>query len=523
MRVELGRWSFWAAALLILVRCHPEISEPGITFLIESPPDSLDDRLALSANGQRLAQLIAPGLITFDDQGEPVPGLAQSYRHLDSLTLEFTLREGLTFHDGSALTSADVKAMYDAIVERSFSSPKADKFEAISRIEAPDPRTVLFHLKHPYAPILAELTVGIVPRQRARGPAAALQDEAPVGAGPFRYSSRRDEEHLELLPFSDYYRGKPRIPRLLVRVVRDETARVLELLKGRADLALGSISPLALPAVQRNPSLRILSRPGTGYSYIGFNVREPPFSDLRVRRAICRALDIPLIANAKFRGFAVPATGMLSRTHWAYSATAGCQRSISEAAMLLSEAGYITSQSRELDAASSPVKPPLRFTLKTSSDRLRKSVALIIREQLAQLGVEVELRALELGTFFNDVRKGNFDAVTLTWTSVIEPDLLRDVFSSRYIPAPQNQFSGLNRGGYVNTQLDALLERAAGADRAQRLVLYQQAQEIIDHDLPYLPLWHEDRVAVVSNRLRDFQPSAQGFLLPLASAREVSP
>jgi len=264
VRFELGRWSFWAAALLLLVRCHPESSEPGITLLIESPADSLDDRLALSGNGQRLAQLIAPGLITFDDQGEPVADLAESYRLLDPLTLEFTLREGLRFHDETALTSLDVKAMFDAILERSFASPKADKFDAISRIEAPDPRTILFHLKRPYAPILAELTVGIVPRQRARGPSAVLQDEAPVGAGPFRFASRQGDEQLELLPFSGYYQGKPRISRLLVRVVRDETARVLELLKGRADLVLGDISPAVLPAVQRNPSLKILTRPGTG-------------------------------------------------------------------------------------------------------------------------------------------------------------------------------------------------------------------------------------------------------------------
>jgi peptide/nickel transport system substrate-binding protein len=523
VRFELGRWSFWAAALLLLVRCHPESSEPGITLLIESPADSLDDRLALSGNGQRLAQLIAPGLITFDDQGEPLSELAQSYRQLDPLTLEFTLREGLRFHDGTALTSLDVKAMFDALLERSFSSPKADKFDAISRIEAPDPRTILFHLKRPYAPILAELTVGIVPRQRARGPSAALQDEAPVGAGPFRFSSRQGDDQLELLAFPGYYQGKPRIPRLLVRVVRDETARVLELLKGRADLVLGDISPAVLPAVQRNPSLRILTRPGTGYSYVGFNLRGPPFSDLRVRRALCKALDIPLIAKAKFHDLAVTATGMLPHTHWAYSATSGCQRDVSEAATLLSEAGYITARSRELGASSSPAKPPLRFTLKTSSDRLRKSVALIIKEQLGQLGVEVELRALEFGTFFNDVRKGNFDAVTLKWASVIEPDLMRDVFSSRNIPTVENQFSGLNRGGYVNAQLDALLERAAGVDRAQRLALYQKAQETLDRDLPYLPLWHEDRVAVVSSRLRDFQPSAQGFLKPLASAREVNP
>jgi len=521
--VRLRGWSFWAAALLILARCHPESSESGITFLIESPPDSLDDRLALSVNGQRLAQLIAPGLVIFDDQGESVPDLAVSYRQLDPVVWAFKLRDGLYFHDGTALTSEDVKATYDAILQGEFSSPKAQKFASILSIDAPDPSTVIFHLRRPYAPILAELTLGIVPKRRARGPQAAAQDEQPIGAGPFRFASRGDENHLELRPFSAYYRGEPRISDLKVRVVRDETARVLELLKGRADLLQGSISPAVLPAVKRNPSLRVLTSSGTGYSYIGLNVRGPPFSDRRVRQALCQALDVPLIANAKFHGLAVPASGMLPRNHWAYWDTGGCRRDLVEAAKLLAEAGYTTAGSEDLSAQSTPPKPPLRFTLKTSSDRLRKSIALIMKEQLAQLGVEVELQSLEFGTFFNDVRKGNFDAVTLKWASVIEPNLLQDVFSSRNIPSIGNQFNGLNRGGYANARLDLLLELASGADRAQRLNLYHQAQEILERDLPYIPLWHEDVVAVVSSRLRDFQPSAQGFLRPLAVAREVRP
>src|SRR5262249_18842212 len=521
--VKLRGWSFWAAALLILARCHPESSESGVTLLIESPPESLDGRLALSGNGQRLAQLIAPGLVTFDDKGEPVPDLADSYRQLDPVALAFKLRAGLRFHHGTPPPSPDVKATYDAIVKGEFSSPRAQNLAAISSIDAPDPETVIFHLKRPYAPILAELTLGIVPRQRARGPQAALQDERPVGAGPFRFVSRSDENHLELRPFSAYYRGEPRISRLQVRVVRDETARVLELLKGRADLLLGSISPSVLPTVKRNPSLRVITGPGSGYSYVGLNLRGPPFSDRRVRQALCKALDVPLIAEAKFHGLAVPASGMLPRHHWAYWDTGGCRRDLSKAAKLLAEAGYTTAGSEDLSAQSTPPKPPLRFTLKTSSDRLRKSIALIMKEQLAQLGVEVELRSLEFGTFFNDVRKGNFDAVTLKWVPVIEPNLMQDVFSSRNIPSIENQFSGLNRGGYANAQLDLLLERASGADRTQRLTLYHQAQEILERDLPYIPLWHEDVVAVVSSRLRDFQPSAQGFLQPLALAREVSP
>ena len=496
---------------LLLLACQPDRREAGITVLIESPPDSLDDRLALTGNGQRVAQLIAPGLVTFDDRSEPIPDLAQSYRQIDDTTIEFTLRPNLTFHDGSALTSADVKATFDGILERRVASPKADRFEAIARIDAVDPTRVRFYLKRPYAPILAELSLGIVPRRRSQMPEALTQDTAPIGAGSFQFSAQADDDHLELMPFDGYYLGKPRISRLRIRTVRDETTRVLELLKGRADLMIGAMSPASLPSLAENPSLRVLKRPGTGYAYLAFNLRQPPFSDARVRRAICHAIDASLITRTKFHGLAEPAAGMLPSAHWAYAPTAGCQPDAAVAAKLLEDAGY-----------AAPNRP-LQFTLKTSNDRFRKSIALIFKEQLAKLGIQVELRSLEFGTFFSDVRKGNFDAITLKWSAVIEPDMLRDVFGSQNIPSARNHFAGWNRGAYVDPRLDEVLEQAAGTlVIGQRQTLYREAQHILDRDLPYIPLWHEDAVVVVSSHLQDFEPSTHNFFRPLASAREVS-
>jgi peptide/nickel transport system substrate-binding protein len=343
-------------------------------------------------------------------------------------------------------------------------------------------------------------------------PEALAQDTAPIGAGPFQFSAQDDEDHLELLPFAGYYQGKPKISRLRIRTVRDETTRVLELLKGRADLMIGgAMSPASLPSLAENPSLRVLKRPGTGYAYLAFNLRQPPFSDARVRRAICHAIDAALITRTKFHGLAEPAAGMLPSTHWAYAPTAGCQPNAAAAAKLLEEAGY-----------AAPNRP-LQFTLKTSNDRFRKSIALIFKEQLSQLGIVVELRSLEFGTFFSDVRKGNFDAITLKWSAVIEPDLLRDVFASRNIPSALNHFSGWNRGAYVDRRLDEVLEQAAGTlVLGERRAFYRKAQDILDRDLPYIPLWHEDAVAIVSSHLQDFEPSTHNFFRPLATAREVS-
>lgn len=486
----------------------------GITVLLESPPDSLDDRLALSANGQRVAQLVMPGLITFDDHSEAVPDLAQSFRRVDPLTLELTLRPHLTFHDGSALDAAAVKAEYDALLSGAFPSPRADKVRTISRVEVVDPLTLRFHLKHPDAPFLADLSLGLVPVSRATLPEGRKQDRAPIGAGPFRFVAQPDEDHLELAAFDGYYAGKPKVERVFLRVVRDETTRVLELLKGRADLTVNTVSPAVLPVLERSSHLRVLKQEGTGFSYVAFNLRADKLKDVRVRRAICEALDVGPIVDHKFHGLAIPATGMLPHDHWAYRAEPGCKHDPADAKRLLDEAGYP-------DPDGDGPLPRMTLAYKTSTDRFRRAIALVFKEQLAQVGIAVDLRALEFGTFYNDVRHGSFELFSMKWSAVIEPDLMRYVFGSEFIPTAQNGFGGFNREAYRNPALDAILNRAEQADRPERKVLYGEAQEILARDLPYLPLWHESSVAIASDRLLDYKPSAHGFLRPLAGAREA--
>lgn len=489
------------------------VSERGITLVIEAPPDSLDDRLALSANGQRLAQLIAPGLVTFDDRGEAVPDLAESFTRLDDRTWQFVLRPNLRFHDGTALTSEDVKATYEGMLSKELKSPKADKYRVIDRVEVLDDRTLKLHLKTAYAPLLAELSLSILPSERAGS--ATLQGSSPVGAGAFRFSAWPDEEHLELLPYEGFWRGAPKMKALHVRVVRDETTRVLELLKGRADIVINALSPAVLPAL-KDGNVQVVTAPGMGFAYIGFNAREgSKAADVRVRRAICHAIDVKPIIDAKFHGLAVEADGMLPRTHWAYQATEGCGFDLAKARALLDEAGYP-------DPDGDGPRPRLTLSYKTSTDRFRKSIALVFKEQLLQAGIVADVRALEFGTFFSDIRKGNFELMSMKWATVVEPDLLRQVYASNQIPTAENNWSGFNRGGFKDPMLDAVLEKALTAPHDERKTLYAQAQDRIAEELPYAPLWHESSVAAVSSRLRGFVPNAHGNFRPLESSEEVS-
>jgi peptide/nickel transport system substrate-binding protein len=267
-----------------------------------------------------------------------------------------------------------------------------------------------------------------------------------------------------------------------------------------------------LPQLDGRAGLSIVTAPGSAFTYLGFNLRRGPLADARVRLALCELVDVEPLVHYKFHGLARPATGMLAQSHWAYAPTPRCRPNRADAARLLDDAGF---------PAPSGGGARLRLTYKTTTDRFRKAVALVLAEQLREGGVEVDVRPTEFGTLLGDVRAGNFEMVTLKWSATFEPDLMREVFSSTEIPTPANQFGGLNRGGYANLQLDRVLRRAAEAPEDERRALYARAQTVLAQDLPYLPLWHEDTVAVVSSHLKGYRPSGQGFLGGLASAEEV--
>jgi peptide/nickel transport system substrate-binding protein len=476
--------------------------------LVESPPDSLDDRMALSAVGQRLSQLITPGLLTFDDACRPVPDLAESFVWLDPRTVEFRLRPDLRFHDGSALTSADVVATYESVRDPALGSPRRRSFDRIARVQAVDERTVRFHLDRPFRPVLAEMSLGIIPAARASPQALDAQGAQPIGAGPFRVASSlaHPGEPILLLPNAAYPNQMlPKAERLSVQVVRDETTRVLSLLNGDADVVIGAVSPAILPALRQSPRLSIVTVRGTGFAYLVPNVRGGPAALLPVRRAICHAIDRESIVRFKLEGLGAPAAGMLPVAHWAHAPVAGCAFDPALAERLLDEAGF----------PRGPDGVRLTLSLKTSTDRIRRSTALVLREQLRRVGIQLEVRPLEFGVFFGDVRRGSFELGLLKWASVIEPDLMRGAYSASQVPDPSNGYTGFNRGGFADPVLDELLERAAVVEPADRAALYARAQARAAERLPVIPLWHEDVVTVLSSRVRGYRPSAHGFFRPL--------
>ncbi|MFQ6111216.1 MAG: ABC transporter substrate-binding protein, partial [Nitrospinota bacterium] len=235
--------------------------------------------------------------------------------------------------------------------------------------------------------------------------------------------------------------------------------------------------------------------PGTNFSYIGMNLRDPILRRPKVRRALAHAIDRETIIRYILKGLAREADSLLPEGHWAHAP--GLPRYGYEperAKALLDEAG--------LPDPDGP-GPRVRFTLlyKTSQNELRRRIAEVFQEQLREVGVKLKIRSYEWGTFFGDIRSGNFQLYGLTWVGIDDPDIYYYIFHSRMMPP-----RGANRGGYLNPRVDRLLEEGRRTwERGRRREIYAEIQRILGRELPYINLWHGTNVAVMAKEVRGFE------------------
>jgi peptide/nickel transport system substrate-binding protein len=491
----------------------PSSAPNSLTFLIESNPTNLDPRFATDSYSQRIDALVFSGLLKRNADMNLDGDLADSWDTPDALTYVFHLQPGVRFHDGRPLTSADVKATFDFILNPANRSPKRGAFRLVTSIEAPDPATVVFHLKEPYASFTGNLlrsTAGIVPAN-----AGADFSRHPVGSGPFRFVSQSQDDEVLVEHNTGYFAGAPSLSGIRFRVVPDAVVRALELRKGSADLEVSSLTPDIIPVLATQPSLAVTERPGTNFTYLGVNLEDPILSHREVRQALAYATDRDELIRYLLHGQARVASGILPPNHWAY------EPNVTQYALNAARAEQL------LDAAGFPRRQNgirIQITLKTSTDEQFRLIGAALQDQWRRVGVDLELRPLEFATLLSDAIRGNFQLNLLRWVGAnTDPDIFEFVFSSKRFPP-----DGANRGHYRNVRIDALTDQIrVEMDREKRKALCGEAQKILADDLPYLPLWFTDAISVHRRSLGDLPLSPTGdfdFLasLPAPSAESAS-
>jgi peptide/nickel transport system substrate-binding protein len=494
---------------LFVSGCHePKADKSTVVFLIESSPTNLDPRIGIDAQSEHIDELLFDGLVVRDASFRVAPGLAERWEQPDPLTLVFHLHGGVHFSDGRLLTARDVVWTLESMRNGAIITPKAASYASVESVEARDAATVVLHLKSPDNFLLTNLSsgaMGIVPFGSGRD-----FWQHPVGSGPFRFVSQEIDKEvvIERNPLS-WQRdvGQGNIERVRFAVVPDPITRALELRKGSADLESNSLLPDMLPVLAAQKHLVVESVGGTQVQYIAFNTIDPILRDARVRQAIACAIDVPLILKTLQAAHARPTMSLLPDTHWAWTGdVARYDYDPRRAERLLDEAGFRPGSGGAR----------MHLTMKTSTDEGTRLLAATLQQELAQVGIALELRSFESATFLQDLTRGSFQMYSLRWIGGNEqPEIFGYAFSTGRIPP-----KGANRGRYHNPELDALLDDAGkSTDQARRKSDYMQAQQILARDLPAVNLWYKDSIVVHNRRLGGITISPSGSFEFLRTAR----
>ncbi len=473
------------ACLALLLGACGQSSRDSLRFGLSSMPVTLDPRHATDAASSRINRLLYQQLVDFDAHAMPVPALAV-WQRISPTYYRFRLTgEGARFSDGARLTTSDVRATYEYVLDEVNGSPHRQSLENIASIVLIDDDTIEFRLKQADPLFPGRLTLGILPRRLVE--AGHPFNRSPVGSGPFEMVDWPDEARLRLRRRAD--------GQLLEFIaVQDPTVRVLKLLRGEIDMLQSDLTPELVTWLKARSEVRIEEGRGSNFAYLGFNLRDGPTAELAVRRAIAHAIDREAIIHHVFGETARPATALLPPEHWAGDADlAGIPHDPAEARRLLAASGYVNGRSA-------------RIVYTTSIDPFRLRLATIIQRQLSEAGFEVELRSYDWGTFYGDIRSGRFQMYSLMWVGIKLPEIFRYAFHSASQPPV-----GANRGFFVSARADHLIEQAEAAPtiEGQREPL-RRLQALLLEELPYVPLWYEDHVFVARREIHDYRIAVDG-------------
>ena len=499
---------------LLLTACEGGGEQaPGRTLrvAIEDTPRTLDPRFATDAHGQRISRhLLYNSLVQHGYDLELVPDLAERWEMPSPETYVFHLRRDAVFHDGHPLDADDVVFTFEHLMDPTTGAPVGTALrEKIAAIELLDEYTVRFTLTRPSSGFLTTIITAIVPKHLVQS--GVDLGEQPVGTGPFRLLSR-SPNRLVLVPHDAYHDGAPQLDELVFEVVRDAGTRFLKLHKGELDVLINALPEHQIDALLAPPlaaDYRVVESPGVNYNYLAFNLADPVLARREVRRAIALARDIDALIEHRLHGHATRSRALLPpASPFLDSGLPLVEHDPTRARELLDGAGFP-------DPDGAGPAPRLTLELKTSNKATAVGNARVIQAQLAKVGIRIELRSYEWGTFYGDIQSGNFQLTMMRWVGVTDPDFYYEIFHSSQVPP-----AGRNRGNYRNPELDALLEAGRFTlepDEQKRI--YREVQHLVADDLPYVSLWHLNNVAVLHRRVKGYRqnPKAGYF-----SFREIT-
>lgn len=459
-----------------------------------------------------LGRLTTDVLVTADERGNPVPTLAREVPtkanggiSRDGKTITYHLRRGVRWHDGAAFTSRDVAFTFGAIMNKNNDVNSRHGYDLVTRLDTPDPYTVVFHLNAPFAPFVqtvfgdSDSPYGVLPAHllaRYRSLNDVPYNSAPIGTGPFKIVRWVRGDHIDYVRNDDYFLGKPKIEKIVWRFVSDENTAETLVRTHETDWFFEA-TVNAYKYLKTLPNERIVLSPLNGYLGLMFNAGSGKTADVRLRRAIAMAIDKVRLTNELTGGAAHAAAGDLPQFLAVFDPTVrSIPYSVAGAKAALAGLGY------------GPAHPLNLDLVYERSSVTNRAVLVQLQAALHEVGVELHPRG-ELSSIIyagygagGTLSRGKYDLAIYPWVAGVDPDNSSQFTCANRPPA------GFNHSHYCSTAMDrAQAEALTHYEMPARKPGYAAIERIIANDVPVDPIWWPLNPQPISVDLKGFDPN----------------
>ena len=456
---------------------------------IAGEPDQLDPHKTTAYFSFEVLENVFDTLVAPDANLEMRPALAESWQvSPDQLTWTFHLRHGVTFHDGSPFTADDVVYSYRRIIDEQLAN--VDKFSAVTDVTATDPTTVRITVKQPTPNLLTNLGgfkgMAIVQRRNVESGQIATH---PIGTGPFAFTGQKSGDSITMTANPNYWGGAPAVSGVTFRFISEPSTALSALQAGEIDWT-DSIPPQRVAQLKDDDSLTLAVTPSNDYWYLALNEAREPWSDPRVRQAIAYGIDRDAIVQATSYGTAQANQLAIPQGNPWYTSFGTYSYDLDKARELLKDAG---------------ASPQNLDMLVTSEYPETVTAAQIIADNLAPLGITVNIRTVDFATWLDEQNNGNFDMLMMGWLGNIDPD--------DFYYAQHHTDGTSNAQKFSNPEVDRLLDAGrVQTDRDTRKADYAKAANIIADQVSYIYLYNPSVIQAWTTNLSGYEARRDGAI-----------
>ena len=464
-----------------------------LTIAVASDMTSMDPHVGKEISAVVVTNNIFATLLAKDENGEIIPYIAESWEQVDDTTIDFKIREDITFHDGSKLTAEDVAYSLNRAINSAY---VAYIIDYASEAEVLDEYNVRLHLKAPFLGALVNLTVpftAIVPKAVVEADPDGFL-EHPIGCGPYEFVEWSHGNYCKIKAYDDYFLGKAKTENITFRIIPEAAQRTIALENGEVDLVYDfAVNDISI--VESNENLQLYQNESVTTWYLALNTQDPVLSDVRVRQAIAKAINVQEIIDSVLYGAGSPANSLIPPSVIGYPGDdmPYYEQDIEGAKALLAEAGYADG---------------LDLELAVMEDVTRVAVCQVIQNQLSKIGVNLSLNVCDPSTYTFRANDGEFQMMFFFWICAAGHG---DYQQYSLLHSSQQGAAG-NRSFYANEEADEYIMNARQTmDEAVAVENYRKLEAIVDEEVPCVELLYTTLNVGATKNVIDFQMDRAGY------------